>query len=70
MGGVGNRMSRLAPREVRQLRKAGVAVPENILEVERLLNEAERETEGIPLEQASREIRKRLKAKFAKKKSA
>ena len=56
--------------EIVQLRRAGIPVPKNRQEVKALLNEAERDKGGVPLEEASREIRKRLKIKHGKKQSA
>jgi hypothetical protein len=49
--------------EVVRLRAAGIAVPESLADVRKLLQEVERDKRTIPLDVAFRQIRARLKAK-------
>jgi len=55
---------RISDKEVKRLRAAGIPVPETLEEVRQLLEEGERSGPGIPMEEAHREIRKRLRAHF------
>ena len=60
----------LSNEEVERLRAAGVAVPESLADVRRLLKEAERDPRKIPLDAAFRQIRARLKARRKAKQHA
>ena len=57
----------LTDDELRRMRAAGIAVPETIADVRKLLEEAENDPERIGLDDAFREIRARLLARKASK---
>jgi len=57
----------LADDEIRRMRAAGVAVPETIVAIRKLLQEAESHPERIALDDAFREIRAQLLARNASK---
>jgi hypothetical protein len=57
----------LTNTEIERMRSAGIAVPETIEEVRKLLEEAEKDPEKIPLDEAFRQIRARLLAGKASK---
>ena len=56
--------SRMSDEEAKRMRAAGIPVPESLEEVRKLLEEGERSGPGIPMEDAFREIRRRLKARI------
>lgn len=56
--------------EVARLRAAGVAVPESLADVRRLLKEAERDKRTIPLDVAFRQIRAKLRKRRGAKQHA
>ncbi|MCY3021637.1 MAG: hypothetical protein NTW87_21700 [Planctomycetota bacterium] len=54
----------VSDEEVARLRAAGIAVPESLEDVRRLLREAERDKRAIPLDKAFGQIRARFGAKY------
>jgi len=56
--------SRMSDEEAKRMRAAGIPVPESLEEVRKLLEEGERSGPAIPMEDAFREIRRRLKARI------
>jgi hypothetical protein len=61
---------RMSDEEVKRMRAAGIAVPETLEEVRKLLEEGERSGPGIPIDEAHREIRKQLKARLKARRHA
>lgn len=57
----------LTNEEIARMRAAGIAVPETIADVQKLLDEAEADPRRIGLDEAFREIRARLLARKASK---
>jgi len=55
---------RMSDEEAKRLRAAGIPVPETLDDMRKLLEEGERSGPAIPMEEAHREIRKRLRAHF------
>jgi hypothetical protein len=57
----------LTDDEIRRMRAAGIAVPETMADVRKLLEDAEKDPERIGLDDAFREIRARLLTRKAPK---
>ena len=61
---------RATDEEVKRMRAAGIPVPESLEEVRVLLQEAEEDTEGMPKDEAFREIRAKLRKRWEASRNA
>ena len=60
----------ISDEEIERMRKAGVPVPETLEELDQMIRDGEADPERIPMEEAFRQIRARLKAKVGAGKRA